>query len=70
MIRRTAPRRGLTLIEVLLALVILVLSLGAISQLVGVGTDRANDARAQIHGTRLAQSKMAEVEAGITVTSQ
>ena len=63
--RRPAARRGLSLIEVLLALTILVISLAAISQLVDIGTERGRDARAAARGTRLAQGKMAEVEAGV-----
>ncbi len=61
----TAQRRGLSLIEVLLALVILVTSLAAIGQLVGIGTERATDARANTRGVRLAQAKMAEAEVGL-----
>lgn len=67
--RPPALRRGLSLIEVLLALVILVLSLAAISQLVDMGTERARDSRAATRGTRLAQGKMAEVEAGVVSLS-
>jgi prepilin-type N-terminal cleavage/methylation domain-containing protein len=66
---RTAPRRGLSLLEVLLALAILALSVAAISQLVDMGTDRGNEARVLVRGTRLAQSKMAEVEAGLIPVS-
>jgi hypothetical protein len=65
MTRRVAPRRGISLIEVLLALTILLLSIIAIGRLVDIGTDRGNDARAASRGTRLAQGKMAEVEAGV-----
>lgn len=64
-LRRSVPRQGLSLIEVLLSLTILVIALGAIGHLVDIGTDRGNDARAYNRGTRLAQSKMAEVEAGL-----
>lgn len=62
---RKPQRRGLSLIEVLLAMAILVLSMVAIGRLVDMGTDRGNEARAYVRGTRLAQSKMAEVEAGV-----
>ncbi|HEY1187340.1 MAG TPA: prepilin-type N-terminal cleavage/methylation domain-containing protein [Gemmata sp.] len=63
---RTRPaRRGMTLIEVLLALAILLLSLAALGQLVDVGLRRGNAARATTRGTHLAESKMAEVEAGV-----
>jgi prepilin-type N-terminal cleavage/methylation domain-containing protein len=66
---RRPARRGLSLIEVLLALTILVLALSAIGKLVDIGTDRGNDARATTRGTRLAQAKMAEVEAGLVGVS-
>jgi prepilin-type N-terminal cleavage/methylation domain-containing protein len=63
-------RSGLTLIEVLLALAILLLSLAAIGQLVDVGGDRGVEAQFHVRGTRLAQAKLAECEAGvIDVTS-
>ncbi len=67
--RRTSARPGLTLIEVILALAIMLLSLVAISQLVGIGSDRASEAQYQTRGTRLAQAKMAEVEAGAVPVS-
>ncbi len=63
--RRFPARQGLSLIEVLLSLAILVIALAAISQLVDVGTERATSARNATRGTRLAQGKMAEVEAGV-----
>lgn len=67
---RGAARPGLTLIEVLLALAILLMSLAAIGQLVDMGSDRGLDARFHVRGTRLAQAKLAECEAGvIDVTS-
>jgi general secretion pathway protein I len=66
MTRRTRPaRRGMSLLEVLLALTILVISIAAVSRLVDVGSERAIDSRALTRGSRLAQNKMAEVEAGI-----
>ena len=61
---RHTRRSGLSLIEVLLSLTILMLAMGAIGRLVDIGTDRGNEARAYTTGTRLAQAKMAEVEAG------
>lgn len=64
MTRHPAPRPGITLIEVMLALAILLFALVAIGQLVDIGIDRGNDARANTRGARLAQSKMAEAEAG------
>jgi general secretion pathway protein I len=63
--RPTHTRRaGLSLIEVMLALAILLLAMAAIVRLVDIGTERGNAARMQTRGTRLAQAKMAEVEAG------
>ena len=62
-------RRGLTLIEVLLALAILLLALGAIHQLIDIGSAHGTKAQAAARGTRLAQSKMAEVEAGLIPVS-
>lgn len=55
----------MSLIEVLLALTILLLSMVAIGQLVDIGTDHGVAARLQVRGSRLAQAKMAEVEAGV-----
>ncbi len=63
MTRRRRP--GLTLIEVLLALAILLMSLAAIGQLVDAGSDRGVEARFHVRGTRLAQAKLAECEAGV-----
>lgn len=57
-------RSGLSLIEVMLSLAILLMSLAAIGQLVTMGSDRGLDARFTMRGTRLAESKMAEVEVG------
>ncbi len=63
MSRRRRP--GITLIEVLLALTILLLALAAIGQLVDVGSDHGIQARFHVRGTRLAQAKLAECEAGV-----
>jgi general secretion pathway protein I len=63
MTRRRRP--GLTLIEVLLAMAILLMSLAAIGQLVDMGSDRGIEARFHVRGTRLAQAKLAECEAGV-----
>jgi hypothetical protein len=49
---------------VLLSLAIFLMSLVAIGHLVDIGTDSALDSQAQATATRLAQSKLAEVEAG------
>jgi len=60
-----AHRPGITLIEVLLGLAILLLAIVAIGRLMEIGTDAAQETTLQADGTRLAQSKMAEVEAGV-----
>jgi hypothetical protein len=52
------------LIEVLLALGIFLMSLVAIGRLVDMGMDREIDSRMQLRGSRLAQSKMADVISG------
>ena len=61
---RRPPRRGMTLLEVLLALAIFLLSLGAILSLIDFGVERGRAAAMQSTGTRLASSKLAEAEAG------
>lgn len=58
-------RSGLSLLEVLLAMAIFMISLAAIGTLVDRGTTDAADAAGTTAATRLAQSKMAEVEAGV-----
>jgi type II secretion system protein I len=58
-------RPGLTLLEVLVALAIFLLSLAAISQLVTTAGQRALDARRKEEAARLARSKLAEVFAGV-----
>jgi type II secretory pathway pseudopilin PulG len=65
-IRRPRPARrpGLSLLEILLSLAIFLLSLVAIGGLVESGSERGLSAAMQAAGTRLAQSKLAEVEAG------
>jgi type II secretion system protein I len=63
--RLTPTRRGLSLLEVLLSLAILVIALVAISRLVNIGAQRGAEARAHSRGVRLAEAKMAEVEAGV-----
>lgn len=59
------PRRGLSLLEVIVAMAILVIALVAISRLVDIGSQRGLEARAHSRGVQLAQAKMAEVEAGV-----
>ena len=65
--RRRRP--GLSLLEVLLALTIFLLSLTAIGGLVDYGAARGTAAQTQAMGVRLAQSKLAEVEAGVMPVS-
>ena len=62
--RRRKPRRGLSLLEVILSLAILVLSITAIGTLINLGTEHEMEARLSNAAARLAQSKLAEVEAG------
>lgn len=64
MTARPAPRPGLSLLEVLVSLTILLIALAALGQLVDLGEDRATRAALVTTGTRLAQSKLAELEAG------
>lgn len=66
MLRPTsALRPGLSLLEVILAFAIFMMSFAGISQLITMGHQNSLDASQQSTGTRLAQSKLAEVEAGI-----
>lgn len=57
-------RSGFSLIEVLLALAILLMSIVAIAQLVGIGSDRGLETRLTNRGSRLAESKLGEIEIG------
>ncbi len=61
---RSPQRGGMTLIEVMLALGIFLLSIVAIASLVDMGTDREIEGQFQVRAARLAQSKMAEVVSG------
>jgi type II secretion system protein I len=67
--RRLAPgspgrRSGLTLLEVLVALAIFLIALVAVFALIDFGAQRGALSAMKSTGTRLAQSKLAEVEAG------
>ena len=62
-------RPGLSLLEVMLALAIFLIGLSAIFLLLDSGGTNASDAAGTVTATRLAQSKMAEVEGGIISAS-
>jgi general secretion pathway protein I len=66
MIRHSAskPRRGLSLLEVIVALAIFLLSLVAISRLIEQGADMALEMEERSYGSMLAQRKIAELVAG------
>lgn len=63
-VRESRRRRGLSLLEVLIALAIFLISLVVISRLVVAGGERALEVQQQAHAARLCQSKLAEVAAG------
>ena len=67
--RRLVRRAGMSLLEVLIAMAVLLICLTGIGRLVDAGTNRAMEAKYQTVGTRLAQSKLAEVEAGVIPVS-
>jgi len=56
---------GFSLIEVLLALAIFLMSVVAIAHLVDMGMDRELESQFKIRGARLAQSKMGEITSGV-----
>lgn len=58
-------RDGVSLMEIMLALSVFLIAFIGIAQLVDMGSDRANETIMENTAVRLAQSKMAEVEAGI-----
>lgn len=60
-----APRNGITLLEVLLSMGIFLLAMTALARLMEIGTDAALDATFRSDASRLARSKLAEVEAGV-----
>jgi general secretion pathway protein I len=64
-------RRGLSLLEVLVALTIFLLAFVILGRLVIFGSDRARDTQHQVQAADLCQSKMAEVIAGaVPLTEQ
>jgi hypothetical protein len=58
-------RPGLSLLEVILSLAILIMSLSALGLLIDIGSEHERVTRLTNTAARLAQSKLAEVEAGI-----
>jgi general secretion pathway protein I len=66
---RGSRRRGLTLLEVLIALGIFLMSLVAISTMITLSADRALDVQHLGQATQLCQAKLAEVAAGIVPLS-
>ncbi len=62
---RGAKRRGLSLLEVLLAMGIFLLTMVALGQLIIISGDRALDVKMQSQAVQMAQSKMAEIVTGI-----
>ena len=62
---RRRSREGMTLLEVLIAMAVFLLALAGIAQLIDFGSNNAQEAARTTTATRLCQSKMAEVEAGV-----
>jgi prepilin-type N-terminal cleavage/methylation domain-containing protein len=62
---RRGRRRGLSLLEVLVALAIFLFSLIVLGRLVVMGSDTALDVQYQSQAAQLCQSKMAEVVSGV-----
>jgi general secretion pathway protein I len=62
-------RSGLSLLEVLVALAILLFALVGLERLVSLGGDRAVDVQQQARGSQLCESKMAEVASGVVQLS-
>ena len=63
--RSAARRPGMSLLEVLVALAIFIMTLAALGQLVQLGLEEAAEADNQTVAARLALSKMGEVESGL-----
>lgn len=63
-LRNRQPRAGLTLLEVVVAMAIFLISLVAIWQLVLIGSDRALDVKLQARTSAVCQSKLAEAIIG------
>jgi type II secretion system protein I len=64
---RRARRAGLSLLEVVVALAILAFSVGALSQLISMSSERAVDVQREALGSLLCQRQLAEVLIGPNV---
>jgi prepilin-type N-terminal cleavage/methylation domain-containing protein len=62
--QQRVSRRGLTLLEVILAMAIFLMSAAAIGNLLFIGSQRALEAQLQAQGLERCQSKMSEVIIG------
>ena len=62
---RVAARRGLTLLEVMIALAILGTSLAALGELIRIGADAADRATELTTAQFLCDSKLAEIKSGV-----
>ncbi len=67
---RNSNRRGLTLLEVVLALAILAIAFGILAQLSGLGMRAAREARQLTRGQIYCESIMAEMTSGATLPTQ
>lgn len=65
-LKKHSVRSGMTLLEVMLALLVLVVAMGGISTLVTLGRQSGADARDLTMGQLLCEGKMAEIAAGVT----
>jgi general secretion pathway protein I len=64
MTRRPCQRRGLSLLEVLVALTIFLFAIVAIGRLIVIGTDQALEVQYQSEAMQIAQSRIVEVTIG------
>src|SRR5258708_7570128 len=62
-------RRGLTLLEVLVALGIFLMAFATIGRLITISADRALDVQQLAQASQLCQAKLAEVAAGVVPLS-
>jgi len=69
MLTMNSRRHGMTLLEVMLALLVLVVAMGGIATLTSLGRQSGADARDLTMGQLLCEGKMAEIAAGVTPPS-